>query len=300
MARASSADELLSARFGADPSFLRSLVFLSEGDIYAPGAGNAGLEQQLESLLPISGLSALLREIRGARKPLTRERTSQRSALQLSRDEVAQLAQDEVRHRNELDQLRVQEGALEDQYLEAADRARAREQWAAYQAEHAAWRQRMAEFAAEAGLSILDDSLDRALGELDRRRGTLEEKLHDLTERRGELAGRISVIQSFLEDLDQPGAQQCPLCRQPLDDDHRSIAITGHTSEVFALTAQREELDALFLEVRSDLARARKVTEEARSLLMTRPAEPTASGIPPEDAGAQLESARGCSRTNKG
>lgn len=288
----SSANELLFSRFGADPAFLRSLVFLSEGDIYAPGAGNVGLEQQLESLLPIGGLSVLLGEIRGARKPLTKEQRSQRNALQLSRDEIAQLAQDEVRHRTELEQLRVHEGELQNQFLAAADRARGREQWKSYLAERGAWHRQIADFAAEAGLTPLDDGFDQTLVELDLRREALEEQLRGLTEQRGELAGRIAAIRSFLDDLDEPGEQLCPLCRQTLDGDHRSTAIAEHGSELNALTAQHEELEALLVEARSVLERTRGATEGARRLSATRPGEPASGGMPPEDADEQLESAR--------
>ncbi len=293
MEGASTAHELLLSRFGADPAFLRSLVFLSEGDIYAPGAGNVGLEQQLESLLSMRGLSHLSGEIRRVRGPISKEQRSQRGALQYSRDEIAHLTQDEVRLRAELEQLRSGEAELQDQYLAAADRARDREQWTLLQAGRAAWQRQVSEFASEAGLSLRDDGFDLLLAELDRRRDALEEKLRSLTEQRGELAGRIAGMRSLLDDLGQVGVEVCPLCRQSLDEDHRTIAITEHGSELAALSVQHEALQALLVEARTDFERTRVAGEEARRLSATRPTGPAPSEPPPEDTDVQLERARG-------
>lgn len=288
-ASASTAHDLLQSRFGADPAFLRSLVFLSEGDIYAPGAGNVGLEQQLESLLSMRGLSQLSGEIRRARGPLSKEQRSQRTALQFSRDEIAHLTQDEVRLRTELEQLRGEEAALEGQYLAAADRARDREQWSRLQADLTAWRHEVAEMARAAGLSLSDDELDQSLVELDRRRESLEEALRSLTQDRGELAGRIAAIRSFLEQLDQGGVQACPLCRQSLDGDHRSIAVAEHSGELEALAAQEEAIEARLIDARRYLERIREAGESARQVWASRPAGPPPGPPPPEDAAIQLE-----------
>ena len=292
MAGASTAHDLLLSRFGADPAFLRSLVFLSEGDIYAPGAGNVGLEQQLESLLSIRGLSQLSGEIRRARGPLSKEQRSQRSALQYSRDEIAHLTQDEGRLRMELEQLRSEEVELQDRYLSVADRARDREQWKRFQADRVAWQRQVSDLARKAGLPLGDDEFDQVLLELDRHRETLEETLRNLTHQRGELAGRIAAIRSFLDDIEQARAQVCPLCRQSLDEDHRAIAMAEHGSELAALAVQHEALEALLAEARADLERAREAGEHARRLSATRPAEPASGEPPPEDADAQLERAQ--------
>lgn len=292
VAGATTAHELLLSHFGADPAFLRSLVFLSEGDIYAPGAGNVGLEQQLESLLPISGLSRLIGEVRGARGPLSKGQRSQRSALQLSRDEIAQLVIDEVRLLSELEQLRVREAELQDEYLVAADRARDREQWIKRHAERAAWQRQVSDFAAEAGLTFLHNGFDQTLLELDSRREALEDKLRSLTQRRGELAGSIAAIRSFLVNLNQAGEHTCPLCRQSLDADHRKIAMAQHASELDALIVQHDELEAALAEGHSEFERAREAIGVARRLSAIRP--PAGSGDePPQEADAQLAGTRG-------
>ena len=292
IASESTAHDVLLSRFGADPAFLRALVFLGEGEIYAPGADQAGLEQQLESLLPISGLSGVLRNIQTARKPLTKEQRLQRTALQLSRDEIAQLAHEEVRHRAELDELRVQEAQLQDQYLAAADRARAREGWARQRAELDAWQSEVADFVATAKVTQLEGGLDQTGVELDHRQHLGEEKLRSVTEQRGELVGRIAAIRRFIDDLDQPAGQPCPLCKQPLDDDHRRIAIAEHGSELTALETQHNAVESLLAEARSDFEKTRETAERARRLSASRPSGPTPDVIPPEDAEEQLERAR--------
>lgn len=292
VASASTTQELLLSRFGADPAFLRSLVFLSEGDIYAPGAGNVGLEQQLESLLSMRGLSELSGAFRRARGPLSKEQRSQRSALQYSRDEVAHLTQDEVRLRTELEQLRSGEAELQERYLSSADRAREREQWTRLEADRAAWQHQVSDLAMKAGLRLGYNGLDQVLVELVDRRKTLEEKLRNLTQQRGELAGRIAAIRSFLDDLDQDRVQACPLCHQTLDEDHRRMAIAEHRSEMEAIVAQHEMLAALLVEALTDLERAREVDDDARRLSATQPAGQALGEPPPEDADLQLERAQ--------
>jgi exonuclease SbcC len=284
--------QLLVSRFGADPAFLRSLLFLGEGDIYATGAGSTGLEQQLESLLPIDGLSRLVGHIRSARKPLGKEQRSQRTALQLTRDELVQLAQEEVGRRTELEQLRVQESELQDHYLVAADRARMREEWTKYETAHNAWQRQVDAFAKEADIVIDVADLDRALVELDNHRQELDESLRGLTEQRGELAGRIAAVGSFLDDLNAPLGQRCPLCKQPLDEAHRTLAIEEHKSELNSLTARRDELEAFIAAARAELDRCREAAERARRFSANRPAAPTAVELASEEAIDQLERAR--------
>lgn len=283
------AHDLLRARFGADPAFLRSLVFLSEGDIYAPGAGNFGLEQQLESILPMRGLTQLAGEIRRARGPLSKEQRSQRATLQISRDEMAHLTQDEVRLRTELEQLRTAEAEVHQQYLAAAERARDRERWSRLQADIAAWQHRMGDVARAAGLSLVDDDLDGSLVELDRRRESLEEALRTLTQERGELAGQIAAVRSFLEQLDQDGMQVCPLCRQSVDEGHRENAMAEHSRVLEALATQEEAIEARLVQAQAALARSREASESARRLWASRPAGPPPGPPPPEDAAVQLE-----------
>jgi DNA repair exonuclease SbcCD ATPase subunit len=289
VAGATTAHDLLWSRFGADPAFLRSLVFLSEGDIYAPGAGNVGLEQQLESLLSMRGLTQLSGEIRRARGPLSKEQRSQRTALQISRDEIAHLTQDEVRLRVELEQLRSEEANLHEQYLSAADLARDREQWTRLQADIAAWQERVADVARAAGLALGDGERDESLVELDRRRESLEEVLRTVTQERGELAGRIAAIRSFLGQLEQGGMQVCPLCQQSLDEGHRDNAIAEHGRELDVLAAEAEEVEARLSHARADLERTREASESARQIWASRPAGPPPGPPPPEDAVAQLE-----------
>jgi DNA repair exonuclease SbcCD ATPase subunit len=292
VASATSADDLLRSRFGADPAFLRSLVFLSEGDVYAPGAGNVGLDQQLESLLSMRGLTQLSGEIRRARGPLSKEQRSQRTALQFSRDEIAHLTQDEARLRTELEQLRSEEAELQEHYLAAADRARDREQWTRLQADIDTWQGRVAEVARSAGLSLGDDELEQSLVELDRRRESLEEALRSLTQQVGELVGRMAAIRSFLGQLDQGEMQLCPLCRQSLDEAHRGNAIAEHNRELEAFAAQEEATRAHLVQTQADLERARATSESARRVWASRPAGPPPGPPPAEDAVAQLQSSQ--------
>lgn len=285
----STGDELLRSLFGADPLFLRSLVFLREGDVYAPDAGNVGLEQQLESILSMGGLSQLSGEIRHARGPLGKVQRSQRSALQLSRDEMAHLTQEEARLRAEVEQLRIDEADLQAQYLAWADRARDREQWTQLEADLASWRDQVADLARAAQLPLSDDELDQSLVELDRRRLSLEETLRGLTQDRGELVGRIAAIRSFLDQLNQGGTQVCPLCRQSLDEDHRSVATAEHSRDLKVLAAQEEVMEARLTQTRTDLERTREASEGARRVWASRPAGLPPRPPPPEDAAVQLE-----------
>ena len=109
--RGTSASDL-AAVLGAEPSELAGLLFLSEGDIYRPNAGDMELDRHLERLLPVQPLQRLVPLAGERRRSLARLLKGQRSELKMSKDQLAELALRRPTLEGELSEMDDRESSL--------------------------------------------------------------------------------------------------------------------------------------------------------------------------------------------
>lgn len=267
-----SVSDMLLSHLGAEPLFLARLLFLSEGDIYREEHTAGLVGRQLQRLLPLESLASIRVAASEARKPIAKTVKHDRGELQASRDEVAQLT-------DEQNQLEASLRALTSELESARSalrtlRARAQEQEAAARRvdAFAAWRSRWERFCLESDLPVSDQPAT-ALASFRRARDSKEGELQAARERRGKLSGRMESIRLFLDLLTTASEHECPLCKQPLDTAHRSRAIEEQELELNQLKDMSTSVDGDVAGLQQSIASLAEITSRCEQLLAEWPGE---------------------------
>jgi len=284
-----SVDDVVFERFGAAPVFLRSMLFLGEGEAFHGGDIGSAVEQQLGTIMSMSAMEELLGSVPGLRRSLSRDQRAQRAELKLSRSQVEELGVQERQLALELDELKSNEEVLRQRHSDIAAITRRREQRIEQAAQIEQWRAEMEQLAQECELRSSDP--EGLLNALNERRAHIEDQLHALAEQRGRLEGRIATLQSFVAELLDRDVRECPMCQQTLDAEHRNGAITTHQSALSALAA---ELDALSVETaRATVDRERwsQALTAMQALVRRQPSGMTSDVDELDDTGQSVEQA---------
>jgi DNA repair exonuclease SbcCD ATPase subunit len=273
------AEQLIADRFAADASFLATLLFLSEGDIYAyQDGGEAALEQQIERMFPVARIQALRSEADRLRRRIGKYQRVQRASLQLTKEEEAQL-QDE-QHALE-DRISALSGDIVGtrsrlSQLRAADQRRALA--AAQQERYAEWATVWRTFVRS--LEMGDDFeplvVMQRLGD---RQHELQPQVDDARQTKGNVAGRRASVEALISLLEGKREETCPLCHQPLDSAHRQSALSEQRQALGRLDEEERQVQELIDVVSSDLNTTRVALSEGQRLIAERPSPPDSESL---------------------
>jgi DNA repair exonuclease SbcCD ATPase subunit len=237
-------DEILSARLGADVPFLDALLFLGEGEIYRYERQGSGvdLERQIFTILPVQELIRLRSIAEDLRSKLSKTLRTQRTELKASRDEIAALARDEERLAREVDEIERNVRKTRDRLRARQDESQLYKESQRQTAAHQAWNDEWTQF-----LTTLDPRLRthipaQLLATLQDDRRAEESRLHEARQSIGHATGRVEAINLYITALQDSQADTCPLCRQPLDAQHRGAALGSQMGEARAIEAHIIEL----------------------------------------------------------
>jgi DNA repair exonuclease SbcCD ATPase subunit len=265
---------------GLDPESLGEvsrLLFLNEGEIYNPGAGDMELDRHLERLLPLGPLQNLSALARDEKRTVGRPMKGRRNELKVSKDESARLGERRTVLEAELQDIERLETSLREGERELLASVQERDLQQQVVLRFESWQKQLDQlfeangligFTPEAALQHLGDDVQRS-----------ELRVRELAERRGQHQGERTGVEIALELLSHADAGTCPLCAHPLTNEHRDNLLKNQRDRLV-------QLDQLILSTSTDLAEAQRTLgtfAAAQNSVQTQVAQrPEMSHIPTE------------------
>jgi len=259
---------LLRDGFGADPTFLWRLTI--GGDVKAPAALPAGLQDHLCHYTGVDGLQTVLTTVTGQLKDLDRQIKSVKEADPASpraiedvRGAIERAQAELARRQTELTDLGVSLAAVEQARVAAA----AHSEWLARRhAREESWLQIVEDLRSLTGESGTNIDLEQAVDDVN-------DEVETARSRAALLVGRIAVAQEAAQQLGEPGTD-CPVCRRPLGDSDVTHARQIHEAEIRAWQHEAGEISAAG-------ERARQRTSALQALLVRQRTLPILGEEPP-------------------
>lgn len=286
-------DRYLTAVLGADPVFLREILFVFEGETARYERDpSLGLEHHLRQLLPIASLIDGQRQVQQARKPLSRILKEDRGQLSVSRDEIAETnrriaeLQERVRlleaKSRDLEPLvyRMNSAAVHDRTR--ADAAARKHQW------DAEWRHMLERIDGRIPLEPSATEED-VLSELTNALEEFANRSRAALTRAARAESRYDEAKRQREMLERREGETCPLCRQHLSDDHRISVVAALTEEERRYLRAAEEGQDRARELDDRVKAFRELLTELSMLVARKPSPP----VPPATGDIVVPSERG-------
>ncbi|MGA2804544.1 MAG: AAA family ATPase [Acidimicrobiales bacterium] len=278
--RGASASDL-AAVLGAEPSELAGLLFLSEGDIYRPNAGDMELDRHLERLLPVQPLQRLVPLAGERRRSLARLLKGQRSELKMSKDQLAELALRRPTLEGELSEMDDRESSLRERENALLEAVRVRDEHRRAVLRFTTWEEQLEGLLASNGLGGVQPSV--ALEGLEERVRQVERRLRDLIAQRGRYEGERAGVEAATALLVEAETGVCPLCEQPLTQQHRERLIRGQQGRWTELGAHLASTISDLTETERQLSALTAAAIAIRSAIDQRPeGSPPPISAPPE------------------
>ncbi len=133
----------------------------------------------------------------------------------------------------------------------------------------------------------LDEFLDSVIEDVERRIEHLQVKLREASDRRGAIRKSMEQVEDVLLKLTSARGK-CPLCGQPLTEEHRMKLISKFRAERRKLEADLASVEAEVRRVQGEIERLRRVRERLRSL-KNRVGRIVQAIVAAEEAKARLE-----------
>lgn len=287
---ASTAETFIAGILGTESSDVSRLLFVNEGDIYSPTAGDMDLDRHLEKLLSIAPLQQLIAVARGRRRSLSSGLKTQRSKLRLSKEELAQLARRRTELETELQALEQSEPEVLERSRKLDDLRRSLEEQRRFNAELTRWK---VDLDAALGSAPRNVEPRVALSALQNDLQLAEQAIRSLVSTRGRLSGVCSAIESTLELLDaDTGDDTCPLCEQHLDGVRR-IQVAEKQRERLALVhSELERIEGALSSAEDHVRGLASRVGVLHSLIERRPTQVENTVNIPEDLDSQVEASQ--------
>jgi exonuclease SbcC len=278
--------EYLSAALGVDAPELVGMLFVNEGDIYTSSAGDMDLDHHLEQLLPLKALQQVVILTRERRGSLTRLLKGQRSELKVSKDELAQLALRRTEFEAELSGVEQAEPKLRAREQELLDAVRERDAQRQAALHLVSWTEELDRLLESSGMAGVEPGIAIERMEEDLRHS--EQQVRDLVARRGRYEGERAGVENAISLLERAEAGACPLCEQPLTDQHRKSLVTAQRTRLSQLDGDLASATVLLTEAESRLSALATATGAVRLAMAQRPEDVIVSQSLPPDLDDEL------------
>lgn len=285
-----SSSEFLLNTFGADVRELTHLLFVSEGDIYKPGAGDVGIDRQLEQLLPLRPLQSLARMAGGRRASLARLLKGRRNELRLSKDEEARLALRRSELEAGLAEVETTEPALLGRERDLLELVRRRDDARRMSLQVNSWKKDLDELL---GSVDLEGQEPLEAGDVMQRRAALaDQRVRELIAQLGQLKGERMSVDNAGAMLEGVSDGFCPLCAQPLTEAHRRRLLNEQLFRRAQLDAEILTLGEALDEAERDLQDVTTSLSKLRLAIAAEPLPGEAYNDFPEDLDEALNQVR--------